>query len=177
MSNVPRPCPGALRDGQHRRTWVVFVVFPRKGCWLLSYHLIFVLLRNMTLFDKYGGTPTVSSVVKNFYKEILQNSRLKPYFSGVATEKLIHHQIIFISQLLGKPVSEKLNNDRAMKTVHAGKRISESAFLEVTEVLKNVLVAHHMEPADIDAVMALIMGFKSAIVELPTITRTVRSGS
>jgi truncated hemoglobin YjbI len=131
----------------------------------------------MTLFDKYGGTPTVSSVVKTFYKDILQNSRLKPYFSGVATEKLIHHQIIFISQLLGKPVSEKLNNEGAMKAVHAGKRISESAFLEVTEVLKSVLVAHQMEQDDIATVMALIMVFKSAIVELPTITRTVKSGS
>jgi hypothetical protein len=131
----------------------------------------------MTLFDKYGGTPTVSSVVKVFYKDILQNSRLKPYFSGVATEKMIHHQIIFISQLLGKPVNEKLNNDLAMKMVHAGKRISENAFLEVTEVLKNVLVVHQMEEDDIAAVMALIMGFKSAIVELPTVTRTAKSGS
>lgn len=131
----------------------------------------------MTLFDKYGGTPTVSSVVKAFYKDILQNPRLKPYFSGVATEKLIHHQIIFISQLLGKPVNEKLNNDRAMKMVHAGKRISESAFLEVTEVLKNVLVVHQMEKDDIAAVMSLILGFKSAIVELPTVTRTAKSGS
>jgi truncated hemoglobin YjbI len=129
----------------------------------------------MTLFDKYGGTPTVSSLVRSFYKDVLHNPRLKPYFSGVATEKLIHHQIIFISQLMGKPVSEKLNNDQAMKRVHAGKRISESAFLEVTEVLKNVLVAHQMQEDDIAAVMAQIMGFKSAIVELPTIIRTVRS--
>jgi truncated hemoglobin YjbI len=103
----------------------------------------------------------MSSVVRSFFKDVLQNPRLKPYFFSVATEKLIHHQIIFISQRLGKPVSEKLNTNQAMKRDHAGKRISESAFLEVTEVLKNVLVAHQMEEDDIAAVMAQIMGFKS----------------
>jgi truncated hemoglobin YjbI len=128
----------------------------------------------MTLFDKYGGTPTVTSVVRSFYKDVLQNPRLKPYFSGVATEKLIHHQIIFISQLLGKPVSEKLNSDLAMRDAHAGQRVSESAFLEVTAILKNVLVVHQMEEADIAGVMSLIEGLKTAIVELPTVTRTGR---
>ena len=131
----------------------------------------------MTLFDKYGGTPTVTSVVKSFYKLVLQNQRLKPYFSDVATEKLIHHQIIFISQLLGKPVSEKINSDRAMKTIHSGKRVTESAFFEVTAILKEVLVAHQMEVDDIASVMAVIEGFKNAIVDLPTVTRTAAPGT
>ena len=127
----------------------------------------------MTLFDKYGGIPTVTSVVRSFYKEVLGNTRLKPYFSGVATEKLIHHQIIFVSQLLGKPVNEKLNNNSVLNNIHSGKRVSESAFDEVAETLKDVLVLHQMEAADIAAVMDLIHGFKSDIVELPSITRTV----
>jgi truncated hemoglobin YjbI len=128
----------------------------------------------MTLFDKYGGIPTVTSIVRAFYKDVLVNPRLKPYFADVATEKLIQHQIIFVSQLLGKPVSEKLNSDHVMKKAHTGQRVSESAFFEVIDILKNVLVVHHMEEADIASVMALIGGFKNAIVELPTFTRTAQ---
>ncbi len=128
----------------------------------------------MTLFDKYGGLPTVTSVVRSFYKGVLVNPILKPYFLDIAAEKLIHHQIIFISHLLGKPASEKLNSTEVMKRAHTGRKISESAFLEVTEILKSVLVTHQMEEPDIVVVMALVESFKNAIVEFPTVTRTGR---
>lgn len=133
------------------------------------YVLLYFERFNMTLFEKYGGIPTVTSIVRAFYKDVLVNPHLKSYFAGVATEKLIQHQIIFVSQLLGKPVSEKLNTDLAMKKVHTGKRVSESAFEEVTDILENVLVVHQLEQADIASLMALIGSFKNAIVELPTI--------
>ena len=55
-----------------------------------------------TLFDKYGGVPTVTSIVRAFYKEVLKNYKLKPYFENIDTERLIHHQIGFISHLLGE---------------------------------------------------------------------------
>ena len=37
----------------------------------------------MTLFDKYGGVPTVTLIVRAFYKEVLSNYKLKPYFEGI----------------------------------------------------------------------------------------------
>jgi truncated hemoglobin YjbI len=55
----------------------------------------------MTLFDKYDGVTTVTLIVRAFYKEVLGNPKLKPYFAGVDDESLIHHQIGFISHLLG----------------------------------------------------------------------------
>jgi truncated hemoglobin YjbI len=45
----------------------------------------------MTLFDKYGGVPTVTSIVRASYKEVLKNYKLKPYFENIDTERLIHH--------------------------------------------------------------------------------------
>jgi hypothetical protein len=43
--------------------------------------------------------------------------------------------------------------------------------------LKEVLVAHQMEVDDIASVMAVIEGFKNAIVDLPTVTRTAAPGT
>jgi hemoglobin len=126
----------------------------------------------MTLFDKYGGVPAVTSIVKSFYKEVLANPRLKIYFEKANSDKLIQHQIIFISQLLGKPTNEKLNANDTLKRVHTGKRIAESAFVEVKDTLQAVLIAHKFEANDVAAVMAVIEGFQGAIVELPTIVRT-----
>ena len=126
----------------------------------------------MTLFDKYGGVPAVTSIVKSFYKEVLANPRLKIYFEKANSDKLIQHQIIFISQLLGKPTNEKLNAHDTLKRVHTGKRIAESAFKEVKDTLQAVLIAHKLETDDVAAVMAIIQGFQGAIVELPTIVRT-----
>ena len=42
----------------------------------------------MTLFEKYGGVPAVTSVVKSFYKEVLANPRLKIYFAAANSDKL-----------------------------------------------------------------------------------------
>lgn len=127
-----------------------------------------------TLFDKYGGVPAVTSVVKSFYKKVLANPRLKTYFEKANSDKLIQHQIIFISQLLGKSTHEKLNAHDTLKKVHTGKRITESAFVEVKDILETVLVEHKFETQDVAAVMSLIHGHQSAIVELPTIVRVAK---
>ena len=123
----------------------------------------------MNLFDKYGGVPTVTSIVRAFYKEVLGNPKLKPFFEGIDAERLIHHQIGFISHLLGKPAN--IHVEKVLKNSHKGRRISEDAFNEVLHILDDVLVAHKMEEADIDAVANLVLSYKDDIVELPNVVR------
>jgi truncated hemoglobin YjbI len=128
----------------------------------------------MTLFDKYGGVSTVSSIVKSFYKNVLINPKLKIYFEKTNSEKLIEHQIIFISHLLGKTTDHKFDANDVLKNAHAGKRIAQSAFTEIKEILEAVLIVHNFEASDVTAVMGIIRNFEAAIVELPTIVRTVQ---
>lgn len=123
----------------------------------------------MTLFDKYGGVATVTLIVRAFYKEVLGNPKLKPYFVGIDAERLIHHQIGFISHLLGKPAN--IHIERVLKNSHKGRRISEDAFNEVLHILQEVLVNHKMEEADINAVADLVLSYKDDIVELPNTVR------
>jgi truncated hemoglobin YjbI len=92
----------------------------------------------MTLFDKYGGVPTVTLIVRAFLKMLLTNYKLKPYFEGIDAERLINHQIGFISHLLGKPAD--IHVEKVLSHSHKGRRISEDAFDEVLHILHEVLV-------------------------------------
>ena len=54
---------------------------------------------------------------------------------------------------------------------HKGRRISEDAFDEVLHILHDVLVAHKMEEADIQAVAELVISHKKDIVEIQNSVR------
>ena len=123
----------------------------------------------MTLFEKYGGVPTVSVIVRAFYKRILENRHLSPYFKETDVETLIEHQIQFIAYLLGRPVTPPTGD--FLKKAHEGRRISETAFDEVLHILEHVLEAHNMEQAEVSAVLSRIASFKNDIVELPNFPR------
>ena len=108
-------------------------------------------------------------IVRAFYKEVLGNYKLKPYFEGIDAERLIHHQIGFISHLLGKPAD--IHIEKVLSHSHKGRRISEDAFIEVLHILSDVLVAHKMEEADIKAVADLVLSHKNDIVEIHNTVR------
>jgi len=94
---------------------------------------------------------------------------LKPYFAGIDAERLINHQIGFISHLLGKPAD--IHVEKVLSHSHKGRRISEDAFDEVLHILHDVLVAHKMEEDDIKAVADLVLSYKKDIVEIQNSVR------
>jgi len=100
---------------------------------------------------------------------VLSNYKLKPYFAGIDAERLINHQIGFISHLLGKPAD--IHVEKVLSHSHKGRRISEDAFDEVLHILHDVLVAHKMEEDDIKAVADLVLSHKKDIVEIQNSVR------
>lgn len=117
----------------------------------------------MTLFDKYGGVPTVSRIVSKFYRQVLDRPTLKPYFEGVDMRRLIDHQVKFISHVLGQPAS--VYEGRALGAAHGGLGITSQAFGEVAEILQSTLLDAGMEKDDVDAVMTAVAGARGAIVQ------------
>jgi len=116
----------------------------------------------MTLFDKYGGVPTVSRIVSKFYREALARPSLQPYFEGVDMRRLIDHQVKFISHVLGQPAS--IYEGRTLSAAHGGLRITGEAFGEVAQILKHTLLDAGMDSADVDRVMATVAGARESIV-------------
>ena len=116
----------------------------------------------MNLFEKYGGFATVSTIVRQFYKDVVASPSLKPYFEHVDMENLIDHQTKFISHVLGGPAEY---TGRTLDVSHRGLKITNAHFDEVAEILQDVLEDVGMEDEDIETVMGIVASTRSAIVE------------
>ena len=116
-----------------------------------------------TLFDKYGGVPVVTEIVRDFYKRILKRPNLRRYFEGVSMEHLIQHQIAFVSLAMGKTPEHYLG--RNMKQAHRGVGITSASFDLVMEILGDSLRAYEITEDDIEIIVGNIKRFKRDIVE------------
>lgn len=115
-----------------------------------------------SLFDKYGGVPAVTIIVRDFYKRVMKRPNLRRYFIDVPIEQLIMHQIEFVSIAMGKPPRDYAG--RGMKHAHAGLRITTASFDLAVELLKDALVAANVEPQDVITITATVNGLKNDIV-------------
>lgn len=99
------------------------------------------------LFDKYGGVPTVRRLVKEFYERVFAKPTLRRYFDGVDRTRLVEHQAELIAYAMGKP-SASFNAQRLSVSHHA-RGITLSAYEEVINILRQVLLDANVEGRDI----------------------------
>lgn len=117
---------------------------------------------SITLFDKYGGIPTIAKVVKAFHQEILARKHLAAYFDGIDLENLAEHTVKFVAYVMGKPA--EFYTGRDMYTAHAKFHIHSMHFDEVADVLQVVLTAAGMSKPDIALVMMRVEGLREMII-------------
>jgi hemoglobin len=118
---------------------------------------------SQTLFGKYGGVPVVTEIVRDFYKRVMRRPNLRRYFVNVTLEAVIHHQIAFVSMVMGKTPHDY--SGRSMKEAHRGIGITTASFELAAELLSDTLVAAEVEQADIDAIMKKVASLRADIVE------------
>ena len=115
-----------------------------------------------TLFDKYGGVPAVTTIVRDFYKRVMKRPNLRRYFVDVPMESLILHQVAFVSMAMGKTPHDYAG--RSMKEAHTGRRITAASFGLVAELLNDALVEASVEPQDVSAIIGKVNSLKNDIV-------------
>jgi hemoglobin len=118
---------------------------------------------SQTLFDKYGGVPVVTEIVRDFYKRVMRRPNLRRYFVNVPLEAVIHHQIAFVSMVLGKTPHDY--SGRSMREAHRGIGVTSASFELAAQLLSDTLVSAEVEQADIDAIMAKVASLRADIVE------------
>ena len=117
---------------------------------------------SITLFDKYGGIPTIAKVVKAFHQEVLARHHLAAYFEGIDLEHLAEHTVKYVAFVMGKPA--EFYTGRDMYTAHAKYHIHSMHFDEVADVLKDVLTAAGMSKPDIALVMMRVESLREMII-------------
>lgn len=116
----------------------------------------------ISLFDKYGGVPTITEVVRAFYKKVLGHPDFKQYFENIDMEKLIMHQIEFVSYAMGKPKSDY--PDSKLYEGHKNLKISDSQFDKIAVILKSVLMEFKVEKKDILKILDAVESKRNLIV-------------
>jgi hemoglobin len=114
-----------------------------------------------TIFERYGGFANVSKVVMDFYDKILDSPVTSPFFANTDMKRLIDHQTKFIATIMGGPAS--YSNEHVEK-VHERLGITEVAFLEAMELLRETLEDHNFQEDDIETVEDEMMSYKNFVV-------------
>ena len=116
-----------------------------------------------TLYEKYGGTPTVTKIVKAFYQIVLDRPNLARYFINIDMDRLIRHQIDFVCYLLGKP--SKADYDmKQFKMAHSKFKITDRSFDDVADIFVTVLHNYGVSDEDVDNIKENLEGLRSYVV-------------
>lgn len=115
-------------------------------------------------FDRVGGTPAIREAVDRFYKRVLDDPALAPYFAGVDVSGVKRHQVLLLTQVLGGPSGY---GGRALGEAHAGLGITTGHYGKVVDHLVEVLQELDVPDDVIAALGATVGGLEAEIVERP----------
>jgi len=105
---------------------------------------------SQTMFERYGGFGSLSKVVLAFYDKVLDSDITGPYFDGVDMRRLVDHQTQFLSQVMGGPATY---TDAMLRQMHLRLGITDEAFDEIMDLLRDTLDDFEVAPEDIDAII------------------------
>jgi hemoglobin len=114
-----------------------------------------------TMFERYGGFAKVSRVVSSFYDRVLDSPLVSPYFTGIDMRRQIDHQTKFIASLMGGPASYTREH---LERVHARLAITDEAFDELTQLLRETLEDFDFDESDIASIYADVVAYRSIVV-------------
>ena len=118
----------------------------------------------MSIYDSIGGAPAVHAAVDDFYKRVLGDPSLAPFFTTVDMDKLKAHQRSFIAAAIGGP---EIFGGRDMGTAHAGLGISDAHFDSVVSHLVATLMSLSVPEDIIGQIGAALSPLRSDIVTVP----------
>jgi len=114
-----------------------------------------------SLFKQLGGEKSVEAVVDDFYKRVLADGELSPFFTKTNMKWLRMRQGQFFTQALGGP---EIYKGKGMKEAHAKMQIADHHFQKVAHHLVETLRSLGVSQARIDQVVQLVAPLKGDIV-------------
>ena len=141
-----------------------------------------------TLYNKYGGAPTVAKVVDDAVAGLLADCEEAPYFAVVGTAghdsvaRLKSCLRLQFTALLGGPATYPGKNDEGdmcvdMTTIHAGLGIPGPVFDKFVGNLGAVLTADGVSAADVTTIASAVSPLKTQIVSATPIQKNGCGGA
>jgi hemoglobin len=121
----------------------------------------------MTIYDDIGGAEAVAAAVDDFYRRVLDDELLAPWFAGVEVPRLKAHQRAFITAAIGGPDEY---SGRSMADAHAGLAITPEAFGRVVDHLVATLLGLGVPDDVIGTIGATLFPLEAQIVSARTPT-------
>jgi hemoglobin len=109
----------------------------------------------VSLYEQLGGAAAVDAAVDIFYRKVLADEHLRPFFEGVDMKRQTAHQKAFLTMAFGGP---NHYNGRSMRQAHAKpamKGLNESHFNAVVGHLAATLTELKVKPELIQQVAAV----------------------
>lgn len=118
----------------------------------------------MSIYDEIGGAAAVSAAVDDFYRRVLADPPLAPYFDGTDVKRLKTHQRAFIAAAIGGPEPYLGRN---MAEAHARLAITPEDFDRVVAHLVDTLDGLGVPAETIGAIGGTLAPLKSQIAQGP----------
>jgi hemoglobin len=117
-----------------------------------------------SIYEQIGGREAVAAAVDIFYKRVLCDHVLRPYFASADMRRQKAHMRAFLAVALGGP---SLYRGRDLGAAHAGLGVTDEAFNRVVGHLVATLVQLDVPSELIDAIGAKIVPLRAVVVEEP----------
>jgi hemoglobin len=118
----------------------------------------------MSLYERLGREVGISAAVDDFYRRVLGDPQLAPYFEGADMNRLRAHQAKLLVQVTGGPVEY---DGRSLEVAHDGLGITGEDFDRVVGHLAATLTDLGVAPDDIATVGAALTAHRDDIVAAP----------
>ncbi|MGE0220538.1 group I truncated hemoglobin [Mycolicibacterium sp.] len=114
----------------------------------------------MSIYEQIGGRAAVTAAVDDFYRRLMSDPALTPYFDGVDMSRLKRHQRAFIAAAIGGPEPYL---GRPMREAHALLDIQPDHFDRVVGHLAETLSDLGVDQVAVDAIGDTLAPLKDEI--------------
>ncbi len=117
------------------------------------------------LYEMIGGRRTVQAAVEIFYRKVLEDEALRPFFDSTDMAHLRSGQSMFVSMLLGGKV---VYTGKEVATAHAQARargLTPEHFDAFLRHFREALVEAGVKPENVEGVMRLLEAKRDAVLK------------
>ncbi len=116
----------------------------------------------VSLFDKYGGVPAITRIVRDFHERLMRRPNLRRYFEQMEVDRVIQHHIAYVSYAMGQPNQDYPPNKMHDQHMQAG--VTKASYNQIMEIFFAALEEEGVTPEDIEFVEQTLKEVRGEIV-------------